>query len=162
MLKLFTKSINTEKPDILQGQINQIKIAFHHEVQKPRFYKEKSFLHHSYEEGIEKCFLKFAIGKPDNHETENFDYNRLTRLHWIHLIIDYMIKHSFNDPEISPNKRITCHFDEDENTLFLFYEKYNYVIIINVRVGNYLIGTAYPIKSDNMITRIKNLPIYTF
>jgi hypothetical protein len=149
MLKLHTKNIPVNA-DENHPSILAIKKYFINEIKKPRIYKNWIVGHHSFDNPMtdeEKCFKKFAIGKIDNHQTENLDLSRCSRLHWIHMILDYMIKNNFVDP--SGLIRLTTESNnifQDNFNIYVLYEKYKYVIALNIRKNNMIVGTAFRAK----------------
>ncbi|MDY0294744.1 MAG: hypothetical protein RBQ71_02945 [Acholeplasmataceae bacterium] len=146
MLKLHTKDVPVNEP-AKRFKIISIRNYFVAEIRKTRIYKEYIIKYHSYdnpETDEEKCFKKFAVGKPENHVTDKIDINRLKRMHWIHNILDYMISNDFQDPsgliKITSDSIDTT---RDKFNLYIIYEKYNYVVMINVRKPFMIVSSGF-------------------
>lgn len=156
MLKLFKTRLDPSDPKY-SDKIESIKSKFLKEIAKTRIYKDYQIFHHSDTISDEAVYQKFIIGGEAYHKTKNVDYRRLERLHWVHEIIDYMIKNDFKDP----SNQIKIHIKvPDDSTRFLIYDKFNYIVILNIdlRKKRILISTAY-VPEDNYYKKISSWPI---
>lgn len=155
MIKLHTVSVPHDSVGFSKA-IEKIRKYFLVEIMKPRTYKDYYIRYHSFddvENDQERCFLKFAVGKPENHKTAKLDISRVKRLHWVHEILDYMIRNNFSDP----NNRIIATTDTinlygDEVNLYLVFKEYSYILIININKKIMLVSTAY-VANEQTIDR---------
>jgi hypothetical protein len=163
MLKLHTKQNIPYKADENDTSIIAIKKYFINEIKKTRTYKNYTIGYHSYDNPStddDKCFNKFAIGKIDNHRTENLDLSRCIRLHWIHMILDYMIQNNFVDPsgliKLATDSNSVL---KDKFNLYILYKKYGYVIALNIRKNVMIVGTALKVKEKQFEKYDRMLPV---
>lgn len=146
MLKLHTISIPNNKEDF-DRKITSLKKHFYQELIRRRVYNDHIITYHSFDNpslDLDKCFNKFMIGKRDCYNNVKYNLGRVKRIYWIHLILDYMIPNDFKDPSgMIITTTDSVNVAADSYNLYIVYEKYKYVLIINVKKTVYMVSTAY-------------------
>jgi hypothetical protein len=127
-------------------KLEKIKKQFIKELKKKREYNGKKITYHSEKISYDAVFDKFIIGKPEYHQTNKVDIRRVQRLHWIHIILDYMIENNFFDPKGNIVVR-----KMGDGGYVILYEDKNYAIFFNMKKTEIFIGTAYVPEENRML-----------
>jgi len=138
-LHLNVKNIDGDE-QIARSQISQIKSQFLAEVKKPRIFLNKSIIYASYNISEDACWEKFAIGEISNHRTNKISINRIKRLHWIPILIDYIVNNNY----VSPDPDISYSVKREEHTIYVSSKKYK--LVLRELKKYMLVITAYPLN----------------
>jgi len=119
-------------------EISSIKKYFLVEIQKPRTFLNKPLIFAKSEISEDDCWDKFAIGSTNDHRTRKPSINRIKRIHWISLLIDYIVRNNY----VSLSSDITYSVNGNEHIIYVISEKYK--IVIREANNVMIVVTAFP------------------
>jgi len=136
-MKLVAKRIS-KNSTVQEKEIASIRKYFFVEINKQRFFLSKPLEFAKINISEDECWDKFAIGSVKDHRTRKLSINRIKRIHWITMLIDYITKNNY----ISPSTDITYNVSGNEHIIYVISEKYK--VVIRESNNIMMVVTAFP------------------